>query len=277
MKKIYKIIGKFAIVLLICGIIFSGIGLVLGGQNHSLKSEKLKITINPQLKKQEYKVIEEFNCIDLDIDMANVTIKTGEEFAIEYSLYEYAKCIVKDKTLIIEEKNSNFFNVQFDFKNRDTYLTIYIPENVKINIKNIDNSMGNIKISDIKLGELNINADMGKIDIKNVEIESLYVSNSMGDVNFNGIAEDKIIIKCEMGNVNLKGYLKCNIDIESEMGNIDVCTYYNSQNYKCDIDTDMGDKDINYDGGEKINIDRILEIYMKSEMGNIELTFKDKK
>lgn len=277
MKKFYKIMGTIAIIFLVCGIIFTGIGFVMGGQNHTLKSNKwMTFVINPSVEKQDYTVLDEFDSIDLKINSGDVVIKEGEEFAIEYALYDGAKYKVENETLSIEEADTGFIHLGFGWKSENTYLTIYVPKDTKLNIKKLNVDMGDITIFDIDFENINISADMGDIDLKNIEVSNLDVDADMGDVNFEGVADGKINIEVDMGDVDLKGYLGCDIIVESDMGDVDIYTYYNSQYYKYDIDTDMGDKEINNNGGEHMETDSNFEIKANSDMGDVMLTFADK-
>lgn len=261
MKRTYKTIGKVALIFLIIGVVLTGIAIACGIQNRSFTNNRFfKFIINPKVEKLEYTVVDDFESIDINIDVADVVIKEGEEFAIEYALYEGTEYEVRNDTLYVDKYKGNHFNIGFNFESEDKYLTIYIPKDKEINIKNIDADMGDIKIindADWKLKNINIDADMGDVEIE-------------------GKVEGKIDIEADMGDVDIKGYLQCDISVAADMGDVDICTYYNEEYYNYKIDVDMGEKNIEKNGGEMLEGDNTFDIEVECDMGDVTLTFEDK-
>lgn len=261
MKKMFKTIGIIALVLLVIGVVLIGIAIVCGVHNRSFTNNRFfKFIVNPKVEKLEYTVIDDFDSIDLNVDMGEIVFKEGEEFAIEYALYEGAKYEVRNNTLYVEKYKGKKINIGFNIGTEDTYLTIYIPKDKEINIKNIEADMGDIKIindSDWKLKNINIEADMGDIEI-------------------GGEIEGNINIEADMGNVDIEGYLLGDIFVDADMGDVDICTYYNEKYYNNKIDVDMGKKDINKNGGEILEGDYKFDIEVECDKGDVTLTFKNK-
>ena len=280
MKKFYKIIGKIAVVFLIFGIVFTGIGVVMGGQNSSFRNDKwIKFVINPTVEKLEYTVVDEFDSIDLSIAYGDIVIKEGKEFAIEYALYEGATYGVENKTLIVEEYDGKVINIGLGMKSKDKYVTVYVPKDTKIDIKNIDADMGNVNItnnSNISFDNINIDADMGDVILEGINASTVNIEADMGAVEFEGNVSDRIDIDADMGDVDLEGYLGCDLSVVADMGDVDICTYYSEEHYKYEIDIDMGEKEINNDGGEKFEGDDFFDIEVNCDMGDVKLTFEDK-
>lgn len=279
MKKFYKIMGSIAIVFLIIGIILTGTGLVLGGQNHEFKSNKwFSMVINPSVEKLEYTVLEEFDTLELDIDLGDIEIKNGKEFAIEYALYETVHYSVKNRKLTVDTKDNALINLNFGFgkKTEDTYITVYVPRDIELEIKEINADMGNVTISDMSLKNVNIDADMGNINLKNVSLNKFYADADMGDIIFEGRATDKIEADADMGTIKIKGYLECDITANADMEDIDIYSYYNAENYQYEIDVDMGEKEINKNGGENPKNSSEFHITADADMGDVTLTFDDK-
>ncbi|MBQ3544268.1 MAG: DUF4097 family beta strand repeat protein [Lachnospiraceae bacterium] len=261
MNKAFKTIGKIALILFILGVGLMGIAVVLGVQNRSFTNNRFfKFIINSKVEKLEYTVVDDFDSIDLEVDAADVVIKEGEEFAIEYTLYEGATFEVKNNTLYINKYEGEYINIGINLETKDTYLTIYIPKDKDINIKKMDVDMGDIEIkndSGWRLNNINIDADMGDIEIE-------------------GKVEGKIDIEADMGDVDIKGYLQCDISVGADMGDVDICTYYNEEYYNYEIDVDMGEKNIEKNGGEMLEGDYRFDIEVECDMGDVNLTFEDK-
>lgn len=261
MKKAFKTIGKIALILFIIGVGLMGIAVLLGVHNRSFTNNRFfNFIINPKLEKLEYTVVDEFDSIDLNVDVADIVIKEGEEFAIEYELYEGSKYEVRNNTLYVDKYKGKQINIGLNMGTKDAYLTIYIPKDKEINIKNIEVDMGDVKIingSDWKINNINIDADMGDIEIE-------------------GKVEGKIDIEADMGDVDIKGYLQCDISVGADMGDVDICTYYKEEYYNYEIDVDMGEKNIEKNGGEMLEGDYRFDIEVECDMGDVTLTFEDK-
>lgn len=261
MKKTYKTIGKIALVLLIIGVVLTGIAIVCGVQNRSFTNNKFfKFIINSKVNKQEYTVVEDFDSINIEVDAADVVIKEGEEFAIEYALYEGADYEVKNNTLYVNKYEGEYVNIGVNLDTKDTYLTIYIPKDKDISIKNIDVDMGDVKI-----------INNGGWNVDNINIDS-----DMGNVSIKGKTSGKIYVESDMGDVDIEGYLQCDVSVDANMGDVDICTYYNEKCYDYEVDVDMGESNIDKNGGEMIEGDYRFEIEVECDMGDVDLTFTDR-
>lgn len=271
MKKFYKIMGIITGALLICGIIFAGVGIGMGGLNHTFKNSKYNLVINPTLNEKEYTVLDEFDTVDLTVSLADVQIIKGDEFAIEYVLYGEAEYSVDNGIFVLNEENNNWINVGLSLKTEKTYIKLYVPGDCILNIRNITADMGVVTISGIEFTDMNIGADMGEVNLDNITVQNLDVHAGMGKVYFNGTATGKICIAADMGDIELKGYLGCDIEVDSDMGAVDITTYYNKDSYRYDISTDMGSEEINDKGGEKTNKNYTIDI--DCDMGDAVVTF----
>ncbi len=275
MKKFFKIMGIITGALFVCGSFFLIIGVLSGGLNHTYKNNKwFDIVINPTVEKLEYSRLDDFDSMRLDISTANINIKRGEEFAVEYALYGNIKCEVENDILVIEE-NNNFRYIELSFKMEETYINIYIPENAVIDIEEINADMGNINISDCCFGEINIEADMGNVEIKNVSVSDFNISAGMGNIEFDGEITGSIQVESDMGNVLFDGNFACDANIDSDMGNVEIKNIYDMQMFDCAIDIDLGKQKINQNKGEIIE-NKKFDWSIDCDTGDVELTFGKK-
>ncbi len=275
MKKFFKVTGIITAALLTCGIFFVVLGVLSGGLNHTYKDNKwFNIVINPTVEKQEYTELDEFDSIKLDISMANVQIKKGDKFAVEYALYGNIKCEVKNNTLIVEE-NSDLVHIGLNFKTEDSYINIYVPENAVIDIEELNSGMGNIDIADVSFGDVNIEADMGNIFMNNVYVSNLDMEAGMGNIEFDGEISERLRVDSDMGDVVLEGKLACNAEVDASMGNVDIDTIYDIKMYEYNIDVDMGKQKINQSNGEIIDNEEFVW-NINSDMGDVTINFGKK-
>ncbi|MFV0274936.1 MAG: DUF4097 family beta strand repeat-containing protein [Bacilli bacterium] len=252
--KFYKIMGIIAGVFLLMRIIFIVLGIFLGGSINpkSFKNHNFSLFFN-NLYTTEYTKIDNFEKIDIDINMGNIEIVFGKEYAIEYYLYSKNNTYtINDGKLTLSEKSS--FGFRFDFFNlENAKVIIYVPKGKEIIDVNLHNNMGNVII-------------------ENQIIDTFVASTNMGNIKMKDVQINSIKARANMGNVNISGYIKDTF-VRSDMGNIEVTTYYNKNSYNYNINVDMRKTKINDTGGKYL--DKVYKMDLYSDMGNCTLTFKD--
>lgn len=258
MAKFYKIAGITAIASLCIGIILVVTGLLFGGR-HSLNSFWLS---NAEMTTKSYTEVKAFNSIDIDVDSAKVVIEHGKNYGIEYKLIgdeDDIKCEVTDGTLMVsDDYDDTGFHIFWHWSD-DSYLTVYVPENVDLDTVKIDSDAGNIKINGIVADEFKIDSDAGNITVKNIT------------------CTDGIKIDTDAGNINVDGKLGGDSKITSNCGNVNVKTDYSADMYDYDADTSLGHSDVKSSNGDSLpdsDNNGNYKMTVKTDVGNVEITFK---
>lgn len=203
---------------------------------------------------QEYKVVDEFNSIVIDISVGNVEIINGDEYALEYVLGEDMSMNLNDDALIIQDKS---FKSVFtsDLTNlTDTYIKIYVPEDGIVDM-GISVDVGNVSIKGVEFGYVDIEADTGDVSIES--------DSNGGDV----------YIAADIGDVSIKGFLACDMEVEADIGKVNITSYYSSSSYSYNIDSDLGEEIISDEGG--VELDDKYDIDVTSDIGNVKMVFCD--
>ncbi len=281
MSKFFKVFGILTGALLVVGAILIGIGFATGASRQAKIFNFFNLNYgDSELYTLDYTVLDSFDTIDIDMNYGSVEIKEGKDFAIEYNLYsdDVSYSVKNNKLTFRENKKNEWFNFDFSWlgSHKDSSVTIYIPENNsdKINISKLKADMGKVTIDGVTLGEANVIVNMGDTNFKDVTVESLDVDADMGKVTFTGKAANYINVNANMGDINITGYLDCNMDIDCDMGNVEVTSYYSIDSYDYKITTDMGDKDVQNNGGDKLEGKKNVKI--DCDMGNATFECRDK-
>ncbi len=280
MSKFYKIFGIIAGALLVAGGILVAIGFGTGAARQTKLFNWIDINYGDTdtLNTQELMELDEFSSIYADVSMGDVTVIASDKYAVEYALYsKNVSCKVVNGVLKFSETGSkiNGINLDLGFLNRhhkDSYVKIYVPKETLDNVT-IDNDMGDITINGIKTKSFDVTANMGDIKLTDMESEKTDISADMGDITYEGKVTDYIKATDSMGNITITGDLLCDITASCDMGDAEVATCYEPGGYQYDIDTDMGDKNINLNGGKKA--EGQYKISVTSDMGDVTLTFQD--
>ena len=206
---------------------------------------------NINMVEQDYKVVDEFDSITIDADIADVEIVIGEEFAVEYVLGEDYEFYQNGKSLVIRDES--FQTVINSAVGTDgSYIKVYVPAD--------------------KIVDIDMDIDVGDIKIKEVAFDSINIETDIGDVSIEGCSfGGNVFVATDTGDVSLKGFLACDMEVEADVGKVNITSYYASSAYDCDISTDLGKETISDEGGEEI--EEKYNIDVVADLGNVKVVF----
>ena len=213
-----------------------------------------KVFSDITIVEQEYKVLDEFDSIILDVSVCNIDIIKGEEYAVEYALGEDMSMNLNGNALIIKD-NSYVSILSSDFKNiADTYIKIYVPEDEVI--------------------DMEISVDVGNVNINNVEFDSVNIEADTGDVTIEADSDGgNVYISADIGDITIKGFLGCDVEVEADIGKVNITSYYASSSYNCNVDSELGKETISDEGGKEIDAE--YDIDVTADIGKVKIVFCD--
>lgn len=208
---------------------------------------------NVNMVEQDYKVIDEFDSITIEADIADVEIVVGNEFAVEYVLGEDYEFNHNGDSLVIRDES--FETVINSAVGTDgSYIKVYVPAD--------------------KIVDIDMDIDIGDVKIKEVNFDSINIETDIGDVSIEGCSlGGNIFVAADTGDISVKGFLACDIEIEADLGKVDITSYFASSAYDCDISSDLGKETISDEGGEEI--EEKYNIDVVADMGNVKIVFCD--
>lgn len=276
MKKIFIILGIVAGAFAVIGGTLLGIGFAMGARNDiQLFNGVLSFSLGRgELVKQEYREIEKFDSLYIDMNLGRVEIVAGDEYGIEYQLYsDNVKCDVDNGKLTFKEQGRKNHIIGFDFgwfgNHKDSYIKIYVPEK-KLDSVEVYADMGKVDIRGISCERLTLDCDMGAVDCKDLNVGRLNIDADMGGVEFDGTVTDKIDADVDMGSVYIEGWLDCDLEIDADMGSVDIVTYYSAVSYRYDFEIGMGGKKIHDNGGT--DSEKLHYMNINCDMGDLNVT-----
>lgn len=209
----------------------------------------------------------DFANIDMDVELAEVKIVGGDEYAIKYVGNELLKpeLSIDDDTLTIRQ--SPGMRRGWSLNSVTCELTITVPEE-KLDSVKLDVNAGDIDVQDLKVDRLEIDADAGDIDVSNVETDKLELDVNAGDVKLSDIVADDMEIEVDAGDLNLsdmaiwKGAVTLHmgdfdftngtfvdLTVDANMGDVRIDTTNDLSGYDVDLSCDMGE--VRYNGKSK--------------------------
>ena len=152
--------------------------------------------------------------LDIEIDFADLEIKTGDELGVEGQIYEDFKIEVQNNTLKIKDTNKKWL-----FNSSDVAkLIVYVPETFEFNEAEIDIGAGTTNIGQLKAKNLELNLGAGAVKIQNCYAKKSEIECGAGKVTIENSSLENLRFEAGVGEVYYNGYILGNSDIECGVG-----------------------------------------------------------
>lgn len=259
-----KNIVKITLIAIVVGIILTVVGCSINGGFTVYKDMETSTIFDNSKVVSKSEKLEEFNNIEIDVEVNSVEIIPSDKYFIEVKYIEgesYVNYEVKDNTLKIKQeitsKHKNYdINV---LKEKNNSINLYVPKDSIMESIKIDSNVANIYLDEIVANKLSASCDVGNIEIQDSIInKELDLSNDVGNIDVEGKIYGVCNVKNNIGNIELdlnENKSLYNYVVKNSLGIIEL----DGENYK---------KDINVDNNTENNIN------LKCETGRIGLSFK---
>lgn len=215
-KSIYLI----AIALITIGCIIAGTMIHYGDGDWS-GSRKW----NGRGRESELVVLDSFDKMIVDTEVADVIIKEGTEYSIQY---RYTKRLepqykVEQGTLYLEQEKKDRF---WPGIGERCTIWVTVPEGTE-------------------LATFQLNSDVGETDIEGLTIQEFNVNTDVGDLTATQVVIENGIIETDTGDVTVMDCSFQNLDVQGDVGDIEIESRDDLSNYEFDVETDVGEIEIN--------------------------------
>ncbi|MBR6402308.1 MAG: DUF4097 family beta strand repeat protein [Eubacterium sp.] len=254
MKKGKKIAILILIILFVLGSVMLIVGIANGGNvafNIDYANKKISTTSKENLY-EGTETPESFKNINIDIPAADINIKHGNEYKIEYHFYSSNAPIIttdNDTFNMNTGKTKVVFSYGFVFDSNkdDGYINITVPENVDLENVTLDLSAGDVTIDGMNISDLDLDLSAGDAKLSNGNIGNIIVDASSGDVSLDSITGNQVKVTNSAGDFNMKNSTFEKLDTDLSAGSVDV-TESKISNVK--IDNTAGNVDLSLIGEE---------------------------
>lgn len=200
---------------------------------------------NNDVVNNEFKITEEVNKFDIDIDTADLEFKTASEGEAKVALVEKKKVFhetsLKDGVLKITAVDQRPWHEKiFSWGWNRMKVTVYVPANeytelkIKIATGNIiipndftfENASSYASTGDLSFKanvkeKLEVKASTGKVALTDFTAKNIVVNTSTGDISLNSVeATEKIDVKASTGNIKLVGVKANDFDAKASTGKV---------------------------------------------------------
>lgn len=229
------------------------------------KRDRSKVTYSDDL--------EEFDKIEIDTDIMDITINTGNTYHLEYDCVASRKpdFSVKGKTFTLEQLEKRWAWGS----NNKCSMTLTIPSDTVLSNADISSDVGDIKIYNIESRYAKVDADVGNITLESCTFESSDIEGDIGNIRINSSNLGNSNIENDTGNISIDSCELKDIDVYNDIGNVTLSTNVDLSSYEIKLSTDMGS--IKYKGEKQkkyyyqsaSNVSDHYSIEIETDIGNI--------
>lgn len=213
---------------------------------------------------------EEFNNIKIDLTYSDLEINTGE-FKVETNSDNIVTKI-KDKTLIIKEKNA--WNIKFKNKQK---VILHLPSNIELTEVEINNGSGKLYIASIIANNIDLDLGAGSTNIDNIIASNADIDTSAGTLNIDNGIINNLDLDLGVGKTTINAKLTGKNKIDIGVGSFYLNVLDNISNYKLKLNKGIGMIKVN---DEEIKNDTTIGtgdniINISGGVGSINIDFKE--
>lgn len=282
-QRVIKYIGiAFAIVLMI-GIIGGAFTIIFGvksfsmNENGTTSSSSKETTVSATSKVYEF---DEFTSIDITSGVADVEVRFGDGYqvetkdvpkTIEVEVRSNGKLVV-----LVKGEKTGFLDWLDGSKwNKNSKITITVPEGYKASEVSISGGVGDVSIYDLSMEKLTVDGGVGDIKGKNIVADKVTVDGGVGSIQFDNVEFGTCDIDSGVGDVTVSGVINGDSEFSGGVGDMDLDIEGSRENYSLNIDGGIGSVRVN---GQKIaNLDENTSgkkvMTVESGIGSISIKF----
>lgn len=206
--------------------------------------------------------IDAFTRVDLEVELGNVTLRTGEGYGLSLTGFEedgyQPQFSVQNGKLKVWSDSASVSGLALTDVTAEVIVTV--PAGATLSELEIKTGMGNLFFEDVTAGDLDGETGMGSIFTRNVDARAeLSLDAGMGDITLTGPLAPDTELDTGMGAVTVEaacGAAQCRYELESGMGAITVDGQQQSGSevkggsknapYELEITAGMGDITVNF-------------------------------
>jgi len=259
MKKGTKIALLVAAMLILCGGLISGLGM-LAERDRRGEAPVMEFT------EESREISDKFTRIALDTGMYDVTLERASDGVgrVVYLESKKLSCTisVKNGVLLIEEQDKRGVMDQFNFFTSPA-LTIYLPETAFDSL-HVESTTGDLEVpAAFSFGDLSYEGDTGDVSVMAEIADSLELSTDTGMITVADVTVGRMEIETDTGDISLR---KLTVQDEVEISG-DTCGVRMEDVTARTLELELSTGDVYCDG---LNVEHKLD--MESSTGHKELS-----
>ena len=287
MRKGWKTVLTVCLVVALIGATLLAAGIAAGGKlsfNVDLNRHRVD-TGEVELVRGEY-TPSHVSALVVDVDVADITLETGDAWRVEYALYYEPEIAERDGTLTLTAGGRGDWpniGVNFGVK-KAPYLRVTVPESTALGTIELRLDVGDTELRNLTLSSLQAQIDVGDLAIRGIVTDSLNAALNVGDCVVSGAAvlgdaelgcgvgdlrcdhlrtDGALHVYTDTGDIDLDFVTAASILAETDLGDIDM---ESPESGSINAATDTGEISAVLPGAETV-----YNLELRSNVGDVEL------
>lgn len=233
----------FGTLLIVLGLAVFGAAMTAYGWDFTKLSTVEYETNTVEYETNTYEFSEEFTCLSLDADVADVSILPAADGVCRVACYEERKMkhsvAVEDGTLVIRAADQREWFDRVGIFTGFPEITVWLPEGMAAEQMEIKVTTGDIHMETVSTDAVNISTTTGDVVLTGVLAEhELNIRGTTGDVRFDGCDAPKITVRASTGSV--KGSLLTGKEFNAQTTTGSVKVPADAPGGTCEVTTTTG-------------------------------------
>ncbi len=236
MNKSLKGIAITAAALVVVGLLLTGIGFMLGG-NQPIWLDRNGIHFGERNGEKAAggdlvsftQDIEGFSSINVDLDFYDVDLVPGDKFEIQGAYFrEEGKPEIKveNGTLTVKDNGRKGIKISIDLPGLFTYgnhpnIRIFYPEKTDFQSVVIHCDSADLKFENLTAEKADFKLDLGKLELSGITANNVMVSMDSGDCSIKGVkAAEQLTVTNNLGKIVLENAETKTLKLDADSGDV---------------------------------------------------------
>lgn len=191
-----------------------------------------------------------FDSIDVNVDIAEVTICKGTEYKVSYEYknvgirnYKPTVSVADGKLRITQKVVSS--GISLGTKNGYCNITITVPSDVVLSDTKVVIDIGNLNIRNVAFDSIDGQLDVGEINADDIKANKVTIGTNVGEIEISNSSFEKGRFTADVGTITLNSISAESVSANANIG--DIVLELNSDSKDADIDLvcDIGSVSVN--------------------------------
>ncbi len=275
-----------AILLIVVGLSFVGIGVYKGGKTYIAFDDLFQSrsrTYEQEVSQPLDGDIEPFENLEIDIEAATIRVIEGDSYSIQLPELNRGKVsyeVKNNKLIVTQEKYKKvvfgFWGINIPGTPMDRNsgkVTIYVPKHAKLKTLNLVCGAGEIEMERLEVENMRVTMGAGELKMDEVLAGYCKIEGGVGEVEAKRFVADTLDLSAGVGEINIEGEFKGDVTLNGGIGEIKLKAKGAESDFNYKLEKGLGELRLNRNsvGNLQTNNNADKTITVKSGIGSIQI------
>ena len=279
MKNGVKIALTVCLILALLGAGLVGAGLALGGQpNFRLDWKNRRLLAGDAELKTGKLTPEPFTALEIDVAAADIELRIGDAFAVEYALSEEPQITQDGGVFKLKEPTHsgvNIVGITGIGSGKGPYVRVTVPADAQLDSVKLDTSTGDLTVAQLACKTLTVDMSTGDANLTAVTADRLTADASTGSILLTDCVFGKVELDVSTGDIEARSLtVTGSLKADASTGDVALDVRGRPADYAMELDTSTGDVRVDgKDRGGEYKTSGTIPLTVDTSTGSIDVTF----